>query len=93
MMAKQEVAKLKATDTEKLEAILSGPNSNGNLLSVLENLGYLPKNFNGRVLLPLLKHENAKVRLLAAKKRLAATRKALYFIGLPILPYFANLTL
>jgi hypothetical protein len=67
MMSKEEAIKLKSTGTEKLKTILANPNGNGTLISVLENLGYLPKDFDGKILLPLLKHDNTKVRLLAAK--------------------------
>lgn len=38
-----------------------------NLSFILENLGYLPKNFDGGFLFDLLDHENPKVRLLSAK--------------------------
>ncbi len=38
-----------------------------NLSFILENLGYLPNNFDGGFLFDLLNHENPKVRLLSAK--------------------------
>ena len=38
-----------------------------NLINTLENLGYLPENFQGGFLFNLLEHQNPKVRLLAAK--------------------------
>ena len=43
------------------------PDSTKNLIIKLENLGFLPKNFDGNFLFDLLEHENSKVRLLAAK--------------------------
>ena len=42
-------------------------NSDKNLINTLENLGYLPDNFQGGFLFNLLEHKNPKVRLLAAK--------------------------
>jgi len=41
--------------------------SDKNLIATLEDLGYLPNNFQGGFLFNLLKHINPKVRLLAAK--------------------------
>ena len=38
-----------------------------NLSFILENLGYLPKKFDGSFLFDLLEHDNPKVRLLSAK--------------------------
>jgi HEAT repeat protein len=38
-----------------------------NLSFILENLGYLPNEFDGSFLFELLNHENPKVRLLSAK--------------------------
>ncbi len=37
------------------------------LYNVLKNLGRLPDNFNGDYLIPLLSHENDKIRLLTIK--------------------------
>lgn len=42
-------------------------NSDKNLINTLENLGYLPHNFQGGFLFNLLEHKNPKIRLLAAK--------------------------
>jgi len=41
--------------------------SDKNIIATLEDLGYLPNNFQGGFLFNLLEHENPKVRLLAAK--------------------------
>lgn len=67
MLTKEEIAKLKNEDPEKLSELLKNSNNNGSLVFALERLGYLPKDFDGAMLLPLLKHERAKIRLLAAK--------------------------
>ena len=37
------------------------------LLHLLDNLGKLPKGFNGKVFIPLLSHADAKIRMLAVK--------------------------
>lgn len=41
--------------------------SDKNLIAALEDLGYLPNNFQGGFLFNLLEHKNPKIRLLAAK--------------------------
>ncbi len=41
--------------------------SDKNLIATLEDLGYLPNNFQGGFLFNLLEHKNPKVRFLAAK--------------------------
>ncbi len=41
--------------------------SDKNLITMLEGLGYLPNNFQGGFLFNLLDHKNPKVRFLAAK--------------------------
>ncbi|CAN5243589.1 hypothetical protein BH20ACI1_BH20ACI1_28800 [soil metagenome] len=46
---------------------ISKSQSDKNLISTLEDLGYLPKNFQGGFLYNLLEHKNPKVRFLAAK--------------------------
>ena len=61
-------------DTEKLRAnapffarVLAASNTEQTLLFTLENLGRLPKGFNGEVFLPLFAHSNPKIRCLAVK--------------------------
>lgn len=46
---------------------ISKAQSDKNLIATLEDLGYLPKNFQGGFLFRLLEHDNPKIRLLAAK--------------------------
>ena len=63
---------LNNTETQKLEVKgedlrFSKNQSDKNLISTLEGLGYLPKNFEGDFLYHLLEHKSPKVRLLAAK--------------------------
>ncbi len=61
-------------DTEKLRAnapffarVLAVNNTEQTLLFTLENLGRLPKGFDGEVFLPLFAHSNPKIRCLAVK--------------------------
>ena len=61
-------------DTEKSRAnapffarALATNNTEQTLLFILENLGRLPKGFDGQVFLPLLAHPNPKIRCLAVK--------------------------
>ena len=61
-------------DTEKLRAnapffarVLAASNTEQTLLFTLENLGRLPKGFDGEVFLPLFAHSNPKIRCLAVK--------------------------
>lgn len=61
-------------DTEKLRAnapffarVLAASNTEQTLLFTLENLGRLPKGFDGEVFLPLFAHPNPKIRCLAVK--------------------------
>lgn len=61
-------------DTEKWRAnapffarVLAASNTEQTLLFTLENLGRLPKGFNGEVFLPLFSHSNPKIRCLAVK--------------------------
>lgn len=46
---------------------ISKSQSDKNLIATLEDLGYLPKNFQGGFLFDLLEHKNPKIRFLAAK--------------------------
>ncbi|MGI8641532.1 MAG: DNA methyltransferase [Pyrinomonadaceae bacterium] len=46
---------------------ISEVQSDKNLIATLEDLGYLPNNFQGGFLFRLLEHDNPKIRLLAAK--------------------------
>lgn len=47
--------------------VLAATNDEPTLLFTLENLGKLPSNFDGALLLPLLNHSNPKIRNLAVK--------------------------
>lgn len=67
MLTKEHIATLKNSDNGGLRQLAEKYNDAKNLIYILENLGYLPTNFDGGFLFDLLNHENPKVRLLAAK--------------------------
>lgn len=54
-------------NTHSFEAALSPNKDEQKLLSTLKNIGKLPEGFDGQMFLPLLKHENPKIRCLAIK--------------------------
>ena len=59
----EEFEEIHKTEPEFINSDLSDKN----LISTLEDLGYLPNGFQGGFLFNLLKHKNPKVRFLAAK--------------------------
>lgn len=67
MLTKEGIEKLKNHGNGGLAKLMSGQNDNKSITFILENLGYLPKDFDASSLLPLIEHENPKIRLLAAK--------------------------
>lgn len=67
MLTKEYIAELKNHKNDDLNFLLEKQKDNKNIIFILENLGHLPKNFNGSVLKSLLKHDFGKIRLLAAK--------------------------
>ncbi|MBF0242720.1 MAG: hypothetical protein HQK64_09650 [Desulfamplus sp.] len=64
--SKEYITVLKNSENGELGAILSKQQDNKTIIFILENLGHLPKNFDGSFLKPLLNHEYSKIRLLAA---------------------------
>lgn len=67
MFTKELITELKNRDNEDLGYLIDKQKESGSIVFILENLGYLPKNFNGEFLVDLLKHEHYQVRLLAVK--------------------------
>jgi DNA modification methylase len=65
-VTKDYIAHLKRTDLDALYKLLNGKDSR-DILFVLENLGHLPPEFDGKVLLPFLHHKHDKVRYWAVK--------------------------
>ncbi len=54
-------------DTPFFKKVLTPNNEEQYLLSVLKNLGKLPAGFDGQLFVPLLEHQNPKIRCLAFK--------------------------
>ena len=67
MLTKEYIDELKKKGNGDLRKLAETYKDAKNLSFILENLGYLPKEFDGSFLFDLLNHENPKVRLLSAK--------------------------
>lgn len=67
MITKERLAELKQTDLPGLYRLVEKNGDSRELLFVLENLGYLPREFDAKILLPFLQHPNDQVRLWAVK--------------------------
>jgi hypothetical protein len=67
MLTKQQIDKLKEQTPEKLIELLRQARDNREILSILKNLGHLPKNIDGALFLPFLESKNSEVRFWAVK--------------------------
>ncbi len=67
MLTKEHIKKLKNSGNGELDSLINKYNDSRSISFILENLGVLPKNFNGGFLSKLLNHSNNQVRLLAVK--------------------------
>lgn len=67
MLTKERIRELKQTNLPELYSLISRKQNGKDLVFVLDNLGYLPENFDVSVITPLLYHPNNTVRLLAVK--------------------------
>ena len=67
MLTKDFIEKTKRTKNGEFHHLVEKFKDVKSLSFILENLGYLPKNFDGEFLFDLLLHDNRKVRILAAK--------------------------
>lgn len=66
-LSKEYVNELKTKGEGAIKDVLQPSQDSKVLRYVLSNLGRLPSNFNGNSLLPLLKHKQKNIRLLAVK--------------------------
>ena len=64
---KTYIEHLKQNDLGKLYQFISQKKDGKDLIEVLENLGFLPEEFDVNVFLPFLKHQNDQVRFWAVK--------------------------
>lgn len=67
MLTKEYIEHLKKEANGGFEHLTEKYKDAKSLSFILENLGYLPTDFDGSFLFNLLNHENSKVRLLSAK--------------------------
>ncbi|WP_221407739.1 DNA methyltransferase [Thermoflexibacter ruber] len=67
MLTKELITELKNNGNGDLGYLVDKQQDSGSIAFILENLGFLPKNFNGNFLIDLLKHEHHQIRLLAVK--------------------------
>jgi DNA modification methylase len=67
MLTKELITELKNKGNGQLGNLIDKYKDSGSIVFILENLGYLPREFNGDFLIPLLHHEHHQVRLLAVK--------------------------
>jgi DNA modification methylase len=67
MLTKDYISELKNNGNGDLSYLVQKQKDSGNLVFILENLGHLPKNFDGSFLLDLLQNNHAQVRLLTVK--------------------------
>jgi hypothetical protein len=67
MLTKENISELKDKGNGDLGHLVHKLKDSGSLVFILENLGHLPKNFDGSFLLDLLENSHAQVRLLAVK--------------------------
>ena len=67
MLTKEFIQITKQTENGEFRQLVEKFKDVKSLSFILENLGYLPNNFDGKFLFDLLFHDNPKVRVLAAK--------------------------
>jgi DNA modification methylase len=67
MLTKQAIDRLKAENLPELYQLLRTSNGNRDILFILENLGHLPPEFDGHLLLPFLKSGSNEIRFWAVK--------------------------
>ena len=66
-MTKEQIGRLKKRDNGALESLVKNHSDGKSLLFILQNLGYLPKNFDDRWVASLISNPNQKVRLWSVK--------------------------
>lgn len=67
MLTKEYIKDLKSNGKGDIGHLISNYNDSGTLTFILENLGQLPKDFDGSFLTDLLSHKNTNVRLWTVK--------------------------
>jgi len=67
MLNKDYIDQIKINNLPELYKLFQDNHANSNILFLLDNLGHLPTNFDGNVLLPLVESDVSQIRLLAVK--------------------------
>lgn len=67
MLTKEYIKELKTKGNGAIVHLVKNYQDSGSLKFILENLGHLPKDFDGSFLIDLLKHKSSTVRLWAVK--------------------------
>ena len=67
MITKDQLQELKQEKLPELYDLLKGNKDNREVLFILENLGHLPKGFDGNVLIPFIHSANDDIRFWAVK--------------------------
>ncbi len=67
MLTKEYINKLKDTGNGAVKEFINNQNDIQSIVFILENLGHLPKNYNGKWFIDYLQHSHYKVRLWSAK--------------------------
>lgn len=67
MITKERISELKKNNLPELYKLIQSGLENRELLFILENLGFLPRNFDGEILAPFVHHPNRDVRFWAVK--------------------------
>lgn len=67
MLMKKDLQEIKEEDIEKLYELIQDAKNTSKIKFILNNLGRLPTNFDGKCILPLLESEDDEIRFLAVK--------------------------
>ena len=67
MLTKERISHLKKRDNGALENLVENHSDSKSLLFIMQNLGYLPKNFDDQWVASLISNRNRKVRLWSVK--------------------------
>ncbi len=67
MLTKEYITELKKSGNGAIKELINKQNNTQNIVFILENLGHLPNNYDGKWFVEYIEHPNNKVRILAAK--------------------------
>lgn len=67
VITKERINELKKNNLHEIYGLLKDQQDSGKIRFVLENLGFLPSNFDGNILIPFIHHHNNDIRFWAVK--------------------------